>query len=559
MRELIYANAGDEGFSFILPDNQEPASRIICGGIVKRVDQGHLVTIVGRGGTGKSIFALQLVTALLKDAEKNYDCWHEFQKPSAFYFSLEASPDELQSQMIQFAWGERYKSGSNYDFEGNGLYLIPMPSPKEDLTALILQIRQTIARVLPKIGELVAIVVDPLGGVSLENDLRNELSQLKQLTDSHQTFLFLLSEDHVYESYPAVEHYSQSIIHLDHDPRKQPSRSLYIQKARGQKFFSGYHQFELNSNLGAVVYPSVQAQSAFAHQIRCNEANNDADGHLLGLPDQPYNAFIKPGSALFLMGPPGTFKQYIAANFCTALPNKSAIYISFKADMNSVKTHMKDSEKAGGGLHKINCAVVSLSDDQMHNNKGPVTWFVDARSPLLTPEEILCRVRRAIIPRSDKPNIARAVVWGLRRLTDMPNFAGGKAVQFLEALVTLLKSSGITSLLVDWPDPDKANVLPIVDLSQYILLTRSCKAPHEIDQGLAGDIWLCSKDNSDSFIRERAVILRIQRDDRGFHRDEGFLFYKQKDTTMLKDIPKNVFELWWKKAGNEWEKDPSLQ
>ena len=69
----------------------------------------------------------------------------------------------------------------------------------------------------------------------------------------------------------------------------------------------------------------------------------------------------------------------------------------------------------------------------------------------------------------------RAIIWGLRRLYDFPNFGETMTVQFLEALVTLLKSQKITSLLVDWPDLKRErSTLPIVDLCQYIFLSRVC-------------------------------------------------------------------------------------
>lgn len=301
-RQVFYADAGDEGFRFILPSTTSSTE----GGLARPRGFGHLCTIVGRGGTGKSILALQLVTWLLK--QRNKETGLAAAKPNAaFYFTLEASPAELVTQVLQFRWGrESYqehwgafdpkkrskKEGARCegpdDRYSNGLYIVRIPSPAQDLNAVNRQVRQTIARQLPTIRGLVAIVIDPMGGIILGDDLRSELSQLKQLSDSHRKFLFLLVEDHIFERHTSIEHYSQSIIHLKHDPKKQPFRRLYIQKARGQSFRSGYHHFELrrpgrdengahgsstpkddgatDAQDGVRVVPSLQAQSAETHE-----------------------------------------------------------------------------------------------------------------------------------------------------------------------------------------------------------------------------------------------------------------------------------------------------
>ncbi|MCG8573816.1 MAG: AAA family ATPase [Flavobacteriales bacterium] len=566
---LIYANAKDDGFAFIFPrtpmpqqaepegkGNAQSGHKSKDGGLVRESKHGHLATIVGRGGTGKSILALQLITSLLENANKKDQ---NPKKPAAaFYFTLESSVAELKNQMDCFEWGKEYSKNP----AEKGLHIIQIPSPAEDLTALLLQIRQYIARKLTDFGELSAIVIDALGGILLMDDLRNDLSQLKNLTDNHETFLFLLTEDHIFTTHPSIEHYSQSVIHLQHNSENQGNRTLSIQKARGQLFRSGFHQFDLKPKIGIKIYPSVQAQSAYAHEKHV-ELKSSGSGDLsiarflCTLPPH-WKMSITPGSVSFLMGPPGTFKQQIAAKFCKAF--NPSIYISFKADIDSVNSVLDNGQ-----------SFVEITKEESSQSNYR---FVDVRSPLRTPEEILTEVRQAVQP--DNTKLKSAVIWGLRRLADMPNFSGSKSVQFLEALVTILKAEGITSLLVDWPDPDKANVLPIVDLSQYIFLTRPCKGyfeferdsvsdsspnPYEATQkAIADEVWYLQTDETERVQKERVVLLRIQRDNEGFHRDRGILISKRKDEkdVSMEQIPDNYFEKYWELIGNKWEKDPSL-
>src|ERR1700758_495485 len=99
--ENVYADAGDPGLSFILPSPNGDD-----GGIMRNAGEGHFGTIVGRGGAGKSILALQIVTELLEkvDAAPKTDGGLT---PAAFYFSLEAHPKELSRQVEQFTWGHK--------------------------------------------------------------------------------------------------------------------------------------------------------------------------------------------------------------------------------------------------------------------------------------------------------------------------------------------------------------------------------------------------------------------------------------------------------------------
>src|SRR5436853_2074975 len=95
---------------------------------------------------------------------------------------------------------------------------------------------------------------------------------------------------------------------------------------------------------------------------------------------------IEDGSVLFLMGPPGTFKQYIACNFAKTPQDASSLYISFKAEQSAVYKYIplvKD-------YHDF------IKSEELE--KG-ATCFIDVRNPLSTPQEILTRVR-TIVSRS---------------------------------------------------------------------------------------------------------------------------------------------------------------
>lgn len=603
----LFADAGDDGIQFILPS---PENDYTVGGLTREPDQGHLVTFAGRGGTGKSVLALQFLTNLLRQSEernKGVKNWTQ----AAFYFTLEASPLELVQQLQKFKFGKRYffpdldedslepnPDNPNADAltwkHEKGLYIQAIPSPIEDLTVLIRQVRQTIAEIHVKqpLNELVGIVIDPLGGVRSRDTLRTDLSGLKHLADSHKTFLFLLAEDHIYEQHRSIEHYSQTVLQLQYNPSSQPSRWIVVQKARNQRFRAGRHQLDLRKS-GVTIFPSVEAQSAYAHdrkretakEIHSTEPGLEKSSPFLKVPGFSKLDEIKDGSVFFLMGPPGTFKQFMACNFTLAPGNVSSLYISFKAEKSAVegiisRDRVRDARSI---IESIRQGVATTPGKQ-------ITWFIDARDPLSTPQEILSDVRLLIefmnrkleqnaSKESSPKTIRRAVVWGLRRLADMPNFSGSIAVHFLEALVTLLQAERITCLLVDWPDIEKGNTLPIVDLSQYILLTRLCHSRNyllekrieandsfsqKLREKVANRVW--GESVKDSL--QNSVLLRIQREGGVFHRDVGYLFLKSaekkpqiKEILPEFDTKENVrldFETCWDVAGDKWEKDPGL-
>jgi KaiC/GvpD/RAD55 family RecA-like ATPase len=414
--------------------------------------------------------ALQIVTELLNQADSVNTNNEDGRVHAAFYFSLEAHPTELRRQVQQFTWGyKRYKAwGNNIGVPGlsgeheysNGLYLVSVPPPAESLNALLLKIRQTIAGEFKRVKNPVAIVIDPIGAVETEDDFGTNLTQLTELANMHRTFLFLLVEQYAFNKYTSIEHYSQSIIHLEHDPGQQQHRRLYVQKARGQAFRSGYHSFELQSSNGIRVFPSVDAQSAHAHErlsaLQSSDPQLSNPETVAFFPEGNDSTFlgdeqIEAGSAVFLMGPPGTFKEYVASEFAVAEQDGATIYVSFKADFDAIRKAMEKR------AHKK--AELIDSRGEREQLLTPTTYFYDARSPLLTPEEILFTVNNfiATTPAAGPSGLTksvpfrRAIIWGLRRLYDFPNFKDN-IVRFLEALVTTLKSQRITTLVVDWPD-----------------------------------------------------------------------------------------------------------
>ena len=583
---ILYANAADEGLQFVLPSTSYATDQ--NGGLAREEDRGHVATVVGKGGTGKSMLALQVLAQLLDDAKDVYrplDKARWGSRPhAAFYFTLEASPYELACQLSDFQWGRWLVGGGmpkrdqqEWTSTG-GLHVVTLPPPVPSLTTLHHHIRQTIARSLPKVARVVAIVIDPVGGVDLGDDVRNEMPQIRSLADSHRCFLFLLVEDYIFARHGSIEHYSQTVLHLDHNPSRPPHRRLYIQKVRGQSFSSGYHQLAIDEERGMFVFPSVQAQSSYAHQLLAQRISKDegapglvgtteslgdqpgegGEGELLSKIDGKHLDFkVYPGSVVFLMGPPGTFKQRIATSFASYHEDGADVYISFKAEFSSVESSMPEGRTVVTLPRNVRYAEISNRlAEKDPDCTGNVSCFLDARNPLCTPEEILGLVRNLVV---QKPRVfRRAVVWGLRRLADMPNFAGDKAVQFLEALVTLLKSQGMISLLVDWPDV-RATTLPIVDLSQYILLTRVCRSKDSFAEGdlkneeLRGDLDKLWGKN-----REHVALLRVQRDNMGFHRGKGSLMFAKK-TGLGMEIPKAMlFQRYWLKVGQQWEQDPGL-
>jgi len=337
---------------------------------------------------------------------------------------------------------------------------------------------------------------------------------------------------------------------------------------------------------GIRVFPSIEAQSAYAHEQAPTGKpprvwffpHKGGNQEKAPINEEP-NLEIQDGSVVFLMGPPGTFKERVAEEFARAAAKPpegekegATLYLSFKVDFENVKEN--------GKLRKLG------SEWEKDENPEIKTYFFDARSPSLTPEEILFTIRNEIrhVP------FRRAIVWGLRRLYDLPNFKDGE-VQFLEALVTMLKWRKITTLLVDWPDKQTATTVPIVDLCQYILLTRVCHRmqesftikPKEKRDGLA-PLWTSPPEYEQP--PKQIAFLRVQRTPGGVRHDlgwvhkhmkpvgaEGLRVVRQTARESQPDVvptpaavptpatvpPKKGFDgLWWD-YGKKWEDDLSLQ
>jgi hypothetical protein len=271
------------------------------------------------------------------------------------------------------------------------------------------------------------------------------------------------------------------------------------------------------------------------------------------------NEKIQPGSAIFLMGPPGTFKEYIASQFAAAA-HGATLYVSFKTDFLSTKRGLLK----GSDFFDQRRDVPPLADLM------PVSYFFDARSPLMTPEEMLFTIRNAIKARSgmdegppDRPRFRRAVVWGLRRLYDFPYFGADRALQFLEALVTLLRAHRIVTLLVDWPDSERPSTVPIVDLCQYIFLTRVCASPDSPEIPESRREALRAFWGPDTV--EQVAFLRAQRTRDGVQLNQGSVIKRERDLgSELRTKPfagsdeKETFQYRWLYYGKNWEKDHSL-
>ncbi len=684
----IFAHAGDPGLQYVLMPQAELGAKRPTGqgpgGLFRTEDHGHLVTIVGRGGTGKSILSLQLVCQIVDDSNQNSGGtypkdegkWDETTAPrdhTAFYFTLESPHRELAEQAARFDWGKRFRDLPNPkdgppDVRSEGVRIISAPAPTQDVAGLVQYIRQNIANSLGEIKRVVAVVIDPFGGVEVTEDLRHGLLLVRDLCRSHRVFLFLLVEGFLYTKYPWIEHYSETVIHLEHDPSDVPHRRLHIQKARHQRFYSGFHQFELHANEGFRLYPSLRAQAKGAHEElkeiqrkrrrggqeeSMNPENGRSDEDTASdtgteartssptpLETEPFFSptiadalgmtsekdllgdGIGTGSVIFLMGPPGTFKQNLATGFALSALDREPIeeegdsLTRQKLSWPELKPAEEDDPELDN-LKDAKALYVSFKAEpegvrRMEEGLTPcagesVISFLDSRDPILTPEEVLFRVRRRL-DQSEK--ISRAVIWGLRRLRDMPRFTGEKAVQFLEALVTLLTSRRITSLLIDWPDIVTPSQLPIVDLSQYIILTRVChshawfreriseRAPRPALLGkLIPSTWKVGKgpaDSSGSFAQdsdpssakslqalderlwqegtEHVALLRVQRKAQSFVRSEGVILSRKppektepkseseaKSKLHISEVgPDPSFEDVWNYAGMSWEEDPGL-
>jgi circadian clock protein KaiC len=265
---------------------------------------GHLYLVLGHPGTGKSTMGLKFLLEGVRQGE------------TVLYVTLSETADEVRGMAASHGWS----------LEGIHLYELTAAQQvmglNEEPTMFDpsdVEFRETSRSILEQIERLrpQRVVFDSLSELSLlARDplaFRREVLLLKQALIEQHTTALLLSD----RTTPDTDRQLQSLTHgvLTMEELSPEfggeRRRLRVTKLRATAYRGGYHDFRIERG-GLVVYPrlvSAEHGRPFSTKaISSGIANLDA---LLG-------GGLDPGSTTLLMGPSGSGKSSIMAQFAVA-------------------------------------------------------------------------------------------------------------------------------------------------------------------------------------------------------------------------------------------------
>ena len=412
---------------------------------------GTSVLIEGFSGTGKTILACQLCTQSLR---ANWP-----QGGAGIVYTLDQSPDDLRSLIARFRWLPE-DCVEEIPFEQDvgrvpttnmRLFLKAVPSEQTlaDLWQRIL--RDCVSTRDDRAGDqgLRVVVVDAINTLLRLRDTAIDYdAQFRKLVKTCHEFnlIEILTLEKV-SGNPALEEYVPScVIELKRTGEIGAERALEVLKARNQAHFIGAHDFTIISGVGIHVLPSLQARS---EGVERPDPAKRKPSNPINFGFQLIDDAIAPGleedSTTLLWGPPGMHKTELCAMFLAEglhkEPRSRALFITFKIEP---------------------AAFLALLDERDRSKPGGTSGFVErtdvimARDPFELPTAVYTRIKEKVEGSEasrDQGLIRRAGVFGLQRLTQLPAFQR-RNWEFLEVLVSYLQSHHISTLLIDWPEPN---------------------------------------------------------------------------------------------------------
>jgi circadian clock protein KaiC len=285
--------------------------KILRGGFTRN----RLYLIEGNPGTGKTTLALQFLLEGIRQGEK------------ALYITLSETKEELKAVAHSHGWS--LDELSIYDLrvpdnllpEG-GEYTLYHPSEIE-LGETTKAIFEEIERVQPS-----RVVFDSLSEMRLlaRDSLRyrRQILALKQFFIGRQSTVLLLDDHTSIESDRQLESLVHGAILLESivPGYGGTRRHLNILKFRGVNFIGGRHDFKIESG-GVVLFPRLIASNHYTPFVR-KTLSSGIDNL-----DSLTGGGLATGTATLIMGPAGTGKSSIAAQYlyaATKRGQKAAIF-----------------------------------------------------------------------------------------------------------------------------------------------------------------------------------------------------------------------------------------
>ncbi|MBI3651271.1 MAG: AAA family ATPase [Acidobacteria bacterium] len=286
--------------------------KILHGGLPRN----RLYLVAGNSGTGKTTLALQFLLAGRQQGEQG------------LYVTLSETREELFAVARSHGWS--LDGITIYDLAvptdllpEDGQYTLYHPSEVE-LGETTKAIFEEVERVQPR-----RVVFDSLSEMRLlaRDSLRyrRQILAFKQFFIGRQSTVLLLDDHTSQESDRQLESLAHGVLLLE---RQTPGyggirRHLNVIKLRGVNYTGGKHDFKIDTG-GIILFPRLVASNHYTPFVR--EAVSSGVANL----DKLVGDGLSTGTANLIMGPAGTGKSSIAAQYVLAAAQhgeKSAIFV----------------------------------------------------------------------------------------------------------------------------------------------------------------------------------------------------------------------------------------
>ncbi len=296
------------------------ADEILCGGFPKN----SINIIMGLPGTGKSLFAEQLVFANAGD-----------DRPIVYLTTLSEPLAKVLSYLQRFAFYDEDKMGTAVLYDDIGPQLA-----KDGIGALLTAVSDVILASSPKI-----IVIDSFKALhdlsASVPDLRRMLYELSGLITAYDTTVFLVGEysDEDAQTLPEFA-VADGIVQMLRNPLStRDERFLRVLKLRGSRYFEGLHGFKINS-AGLEIYPRlVSPDVPEGFDLRETRFTTGVQGL-----DALLGGGLWRGSTTMLAGPTGAGKSTIGLQFVVEglRHEQRGLYVNFQENPTVVARSMRN-------------------------------------------------------------------------------------------------------------------------------------------------------------------------------------------------------------------------
>jgi circadian clock protein KaiC len=278
----------------------EGLDRVLAGGLTPN----RLYLVEGEPGTGKTTTGLQFLREGVRQGE------------SVVYITLAETGEELGAVAASHGW----------TLDGIHLHEV---LPKEDMLRedqqytmfhpSEVEMANTAQLILSAIEthKPSRVVIDSLSELQLLADsplrYRRQVLALKQFFAKRRCTVMLLDDRTAASADLQVRSIAHAVIQFDLSVKDYGAdrRRLRVIKYRGRRAISGMHDYHIAKG-GIMVYPRLVASDS--REMRDNQQIKSGLAHL----DQMLGGGIEQGTSTLVVGPPGTGKSSLAAQFVSA-------------------------------------------------------------------------------------------------------------------------------------------------------------------------------------------------------------------------------------------------